>query len=86
MSQTAKAGVALFDELVLATGIDRMVAPFTVRRLLMRVGVFRVEALKSEDVERVRPHLATELVKYLDPGEHRSAMARIDALVAAMRA
>lgn len=81
MSQSANSGAALFDALVIATGIDRLVAPFTVRRLLMRVNVFRVEALTRDDIERVRPHLQSELSKYLDAGEIPGAMARIDELM-----
>lgn len=63
-----------------------MVAPFMVRRLLMRVGVFRVEILKHDDIERVRPHLQTELTKYFDASELPRAMRRIDALLPKPRA
>ena len=81
MSQAGTSGTSLFDSLVIATGIDRLVAPFTVRRLLMRVNVFRIEALTRNDIERVRPHLQSELARYLDAREIPSAMARIDELL-----
>lgn len=79
---TGQAGLSLFDTLVAATGIDRVVAPFTVRRLLMRIGIVRVEALRRDHIAQLQPHLEIELRKYLTEAEYKQALADIAELAA----
>lgn len=69
----------LYRRLVDATGLHASVAPFTVRRVLLRIGVFEPGArLTRADIESALPHFAEVLrAFYPDPAEYAGAMARL---------
>lgn len=71
---------ALFDQLVVASGISPLVAPFTVRRLLMRADVVPPEAVTPEQLAVALPNFREGLAVYLADAELQEALERIDRL------
>lgn len=70
-------GAELFTALVRASGLDNTVANFTLRRLLLRVGVTDIDTLNATHLPRLLEHLRSELKKYLDDDEYEMAMRRL---------
>jgi hypothetical protein len=72
-------GTALFDEVVRASGLNEVVAPFTLTRLLVRANT-RPDVLTPEALDRALPELERGIGVYLTPEEHAEAMRRLRAL------
>ena len=72
---------SLFDRVVAASGLTPVVAPFTIRRLLLRADVVPPEALTAPELRRALPELLGELGAYLGPAEYEAAAAALEALV-----
>jgi len=66
----------LFDQVVRASRMHAMLAPFTVRRLLIRADV-NPRRLDIEGVRRALPTLETGLASFLDDVELSAAVAEI---------
>lgn len=66
----------LFDEVVRATGLNELVAPFTVSRLLVRADV-EPKDLTPADLTRALPELERGISVYLTPEDTEQAMARL---------
>jgi hypothetical protein len=73
------AGPTLFDRVVAATGLNELVAPFTVSRLLVRAGVEPRE-LTGGDLQQALPELEQGIRVYLSRAECEQAMTRLRAL------
>ena len=71
----------LFEELVRASRLNRMLAPFTITRLLVRANVAPATVTPT-DVARALPTLEEGLRVYLSDDDLRAAMADIRALAA----
>lgn len=74
-------GRELFDAVVAASRLNRVIAPFTITRLLVRANV-RPDELTPADLERVLPRIEQGLRVYLDDHEVQRAIADIRALAA----
>ncbi len=72
----------LFDEVVAASGLSPLVAPFTVTRLLVRTGA-SPRTLDRDDLVRALPEFEKGLAVYLDQGKLDAAMTRLRALAGA---
>lgn len=72
----------LFDDVVAATRLNRLVAPFTVSRLLTRASVLPDE-LTPASLARAIDHFEEGLAVYLDPDELEAAIEDIRRLAAA---
>lgn len=71
----------LLERLTRATGLHRTVAPFTVRRVLMRVGVMDPTTVTVADLHRALPHFRQALQPFFDDSnEYRDAMERLERL------
>jgi hypothetical protein len=68
-ASTRGLGNELFRAALTATRLDPVVAPFTVRRLLLRVGVRDVDHLTPAELERALPHFRSELPRFLLTGD-----------------
>ena len=75
-------GRALFDEVVVATGLNELVAPFTVSRLLLRADALP-DTLDPAALQRALPELEQGIRPYLTEAEAQTAMARLRELAAA---
>ena len=71
----------LFDRIVVASGLTPLVAPYTIRRLLMREDVVPPEQVTREQLERALPNLISALRVYLGQEEHETAVRALRALV-----
>lgn len=71
---------ALFDQLVTASGISPLVAPFTVRRLLMRSDVVPPEDVTAEQLASALPNFREGLAVYLSEEALQDALDRIGRL------
>jgi hypothetical protein len=69
----------LFDEVVAASGLAELIAPFTVSRLLVAADVQPTE-LTSEGLVQAMPHLERGLSVYLSPDELDEALGKLRAL------
>jgi hypothetical protein len=69
----------LFDRVVQATGLNELVAPFTVSRLLLRAGV-EPKQLTPDDLARALPELERGISVYLSTEDCEQAMERLRAL------
>jgi hypothetical protein len=69
----------LFEQVVAATGLNALVAPFTVSRLLVRADV-EPKAFTSDDLARALPELERGISVYLSEVEAAQAMSRLRAL------
>jgi hypothetical protein len=74
--------VSLFDDIVAASGLNEVVAPFTVSRLLVRADVAQPEEVSREDLARALPELERGIRVYLEGHEADDAIARVRALAA----
>jgi hypothetical protein len=72
-SVSASVGSSLFDQVVAASGLTPLVAPFTIRRLLLRENIVPPEELTHEQLEQAMPNLLAALRVYLDGEEHAAA-------------
>ena len=70
---------ALFDRLVAESGLNEMVAPFTISRLLLRADVQPAE-LTPEGLERALPEVERGIRVYLSDDEASRAVERMRAL------
>ena len=73
---------SLFDQVVAASGLTPLVAPYTIRRLLLRENIVPPETVTREQLERALPNLLTALRVYLDGEEHAAATAALERLAA----
>jgi hypothetical protein len=72
---------SLFDEVVAASGLNELVAPFTVSRLLLRADI-QPDSLDPEALDRALPELERGIRPYLTAAEVDAAMGRLRALSA----
>ncbi len=72
---------SLFDEVVAASGLNELVAPFTVSRLLLRADV-QPDSLDAEMLNHALPELERGIRPYLTDAEVDAAMGRLRALCA----
>ena len=70
----------LFDRLVRESGLNEMVAPFTISRLLLRAEV-QPDELTPETLERALPEVERGIRVYLSDDEAQQAFERMRALV-----
>jgi hypothetical protein len=75
------ASAGLFDEVVQASGLVELIAPFTDSRLLVAADV-SPQDMTREDLERALPALERGLAVYLSPDELEGALARLRDLAA----
>ena len=73
------ASASLFDDVVEASGLVALIAPFTVSRLLVGAGV-SPQSLTAEELTAVLPELEKGLGVYLGEDELRTAMDALRAL------
>ena len=71
---------SLFDEVVRASRLQAVIAPYTIRRLLVRSGVVPAENVTAADLERVMPNIEKGLRVFLADDELQDAMREIRAL------
>ena len=71
-----------FDRVVAATGLNELVAPFTVSRLLVRAGVHEPRNVGPGELSAALPELERGIGVYLGSEDCERAMARLRALVA----
>lgn len=74
----------LFDEVVRASRLNRLVAPFTITRLLVRADVLPGD-LTPMELARALPELETGLSVYLEPEDLRAAVDEIRTLAEGRR-
>jgi len=72
---------SLFDQVVAASGLTPLVAPYTIRRLLLRENIVPPEAVTRDQLVQALPGLIEALRVYLDGEEHTTATAALEALV-----
>lgn len=74
----------LLERLTQATGLHRTVAPFTVRRVLLRVGVMDPTTVTTADLRRALPHFRQALQPFfVDSNEYHDALVRLERLATA---
>ena len=73
------AAPTLFDQVVQATGLNALIAPFTVSRLLVRADIEPKE-MTAEDLGRALPEIERGISVYLSREECEQAMVRLRAL------
>jgi hypothetical protein len=71
----------LLDRVVEASGLMSLIAPFTIRRLLIKADVTPDE-LTPDDLERAMPQLEQGLSVYLDSEQLEEAVSRLRELAA----
>lgn len=71
---------SLYDRIVAASGLTPVIAPYTIRRLLLRANIVPPERVTLEQYQRLLPSLIDELHVYLGPEEHEAAAAALRAL------
>ncbi len=69
----------LFDRVVTASGLNEIVAPFTISRLLLRADV-QPRELTPELLARALPEVETGIRVYLDEDEAQAAVQRLRSL------
>ena len=67
---------SLLDRVIEASGLNEVVAPFTITRLLVRAGA-RPDALTADDLARALPELEQGIAVYLDSEELQGAVVRL---------
>ncbi len=72
---------SLFDQVVAASGLNELVAPFTVSRLLIAAGVTPQELTRA-DLARALPDLEQGLRVYLDESQLTEAREKLRRLAA----
>jgi hypothetical protein len=70
----------LFDRIVAASGLTPLVAPYTVRRLLLRANVVPPEQVTVEELRALLPDFLGELRVYLDRETHEAVSSALRAL------
>lgn len=70
---------ALFDRVVAESGLNEIVAPFTISRLLLRADV-QPRELTPDTLARALPEVENGIRVYLDEDEARRAVERLRAL------
>jgi len=75
------ASAGLFDEVVQASGLVELIAPYTVSRLLVAADVSPRD-MTPRDLERALPRLEQGLAVYLSPPELETALAKLRGLAA----
>ena len=75
-------GTALFDQVVRASGLVALIAPFTVSRLLVGADVSPRDMTPS-DLQRAIPELERGLAVYLSEPELADALSKLRELSAA---
>jgi hypothetical protein len=76
------ASANLFDEVVEATGLVSLIAPFAVTRLLISAGL-TPKAFTAEELGRALPNFEEGLSVYLKPEELEQALERLRRLATA---
>lgn len=71
----------LFERIVSASGLLPAVAPFTIRRLLIRELILPPESVTREQFERVLPELTQALGVYFEQDEHERVTDALRALL-----
>ena len=72
-------GRPLFEEVVAASGLNALVAPFTVSRLLLRADA-QPDTLDTAALQRALPELERGIGPYLTEDEVSAAMDRLRSL------
>jgi hypothetical protein len=67
---------ALLDRVVEESGLMSLIAPFTIRRLLIKADV-RPDEITPDDLLRALPQLEQGLGVYLDGDQLREALSRL---------
>lgn len=75
---------ALFERIVAATRLNALVAPFTVRRVLIRCG-FKPEHVTPEQLREALPRFREALAVYLRHEELERAIRDLESLARAQR-
>lgn len=70
---------SLFDQVVAASGLNEIVAPFTISRLLLRADA-QPDQLRPEDLARALPELERGIRVYLTDEEAAEAVDKLRAL------
>ena len=68
---------SLFDDVVRATGLVELIAPFTVSRLLVAADVAAPQEVTRPDLARALPTLERGLAVYLDDERLAQAITRL---------
>lgn len=71
----------LFERIVAASGLVPAVAPFTIRRLLIRELILPPESVTRDQFERILPRLTEALGVYFESDEHLRVTAALWALL-----
>ena len=71
---------SLYDQIVATSGLTPVIAPYTVRRLLLRANIVPPENVTLDEYRRLLPSLIAELRVYLGHEEHEAAAAALRAL------
>ena len=71
----------LFERVVAASGLTSVVAPYTIKRLLLREMIVPPEKVTPAQLERALPGLIDALRVYFDPEDHASATRALWALL-----
>ena len=71
------ASARLFDDVVRATGLVELIAPFTVSRLLVAADVSAPQEVTRSDLARALPTLERGLAVYLDDERLAQAVTRL---------
>jgi hypothetical protein len=71
------ASTTLFDEVVDASGLAAVIAPYAISRLLVRAGIASPRELTPEDLTRALPELEQGLSVYLQGEELQQAIAAL---------
>lgn len=71
------AEASLYDRIVAASGLTPVIAPYTIRRLLLRANVLPPEEVTLAQYRELLPALLAELRVYLGRDEHEAAAAAL---------
>lgn len=71
---------SLFDRIVAASGLTPVVAPYTIRRLLLRANVVPPEKVSVSELRSALPELLAELRAYLGVEDYEGVAAALEAL------
>ena len=82
---TTAAESTLFDRIVEASGLAPLIAPFTVRRLLIRCNIIPPETVTAEQLLHYLPAVGDGLSRFLNEEEHERAITSLRALATASR-
>jgi hypothetical protein len=71
------ASTSFFDEVVDASGLAAVIAPYAISRLLVRAGIASPRELTPDDLARALPELEQGLSVYLQGDELQQATAAL---------